>query len=71
MDIIVWQFIISGYVPGTDIQINFDILATFSMSFVLFIILRIIIKHHLIVRREINEIIKKSEKLNRISEISL
>lgn len=66
-----WQFIISGYVPGTDIQINFDILATFSMSFVLFIILRIIIKHHLIVRREINEIIKKSEKLNRISEISL
>jgi hypothetical protein len=67
----VWQFIISGYVPGTDIQINFDILATFSMSFVLFIILRIIIKHHLIVRREINEIIKKSEKLNRISEISL
>ncbi|MDO8265322.1 MAG: hypothetical protein Q7T41_00085 [Candidatus Saccharibacteria bacterium] len=66
-----WQFIISGYVPGTDIQINFDILATFSMSFVLFIIFRIIIKHHLIVRREINEIIKKSENLNRISEISL
>ncbi len=66
-----WQFIISGYVPGTDVQLNFDVLATFAMSFMLFVILRIIVKHHLIVRREINEIIKKSENLQNIYDISL
>ncbi len=44
-----WQFIISGYVPGTEIQITFEIFATFSavtLSFFMFwLLLRQYLKH--------------------------
>ena len=34
-----WQFIVSGYVPGTELQITFDIIATFGCSLIIVYIL--------------------------------
>jgi NO-binding membrane sensor protein with MHYT domain len=28
-----WQFIVSGYIPGTDIQVTFEMFVTFVTAF--------------------------------------
>lgn len=65
-----WQFIISGYIPGTDLQITFDVLATFALTALGVLVLYIAIKHRVQINREINKIISDLEK-QRISDISL
>lgn len=62
-----WQFIISGYVPGTDLQITFDIIATFGAAFVLCLMLWITIKRQLAIRRDINQIMSKFDQIHKIS----
>ena len=42
-----WQFIISGYIPGTDIQVTFENIALLSGGFILCIILGILIKREI------------------------
>ena len=27
-----WQFIVSGYIPGTEVQLSFDIIAMFFLA---------------------------------------
>lgn len=63
-----WQFIISGYVPGTNIQITFELLLTFSLL-VLSIVASIWLFHK--TKTVENEIRSLSAKINRIREISL
>lgn len=65
-----WQFIISGYIPGTDLQITFDVLATFAFSALLALVLITAIKHRVQINKEIKKIIADLEK-QRISDISL
>lgn len=65
-----WQFIISGYIPGTDLQITFDVIATFAFSAFLALVLLTAIKHRVQINKEIKKIILDLEK-QRISDISL
>ena len=62
-----WQFIISGYVPGTDIQITFDIIATFVGVFVASIILWVTLRRQKTIRHEINDMIARVEHFKEIS----
>ena len=65
-----WQFIISGYIPGTDIQITFDIIATFGLSALGALVVLTAIKHRLHINKELKKIITDLER-QRISDISL
>jgi hypothetical protein len=62
-----WQFIISGYVPGTDVQITFDIIATFASIFVFSLLLIFAVEKRIMIKREIAEIIAYMERLKEIS----
>lgn len=48
-----WQFIISGYVPGTDVQISFDILATFVLVTLSVFLIWLLTYEQLYVMREV------------------
>lgn len=65
-----WQFIISGYIPGTDLQITFDVLTTFALTAFLTLVLLTTVKHRVRINKEIKKIIADMEK-QRISDISL
>lgn len=65
-----WQFIISGYIPGTDLQITFDVIATFALSALSALFVLTVIKHRVKINKEIKKIIADIEK-QRISDISL
>jgi hypothetical protein len=65
-----WQFIISGYIPGTDLQITFDVLATFAFSALGALFVLTVIKHRVKINKEIKKIIADLEK-QRITDISL
>ena len=65
-----WQFIISGYIPGTDLQITFDVIATFALSAFTALAILSAIKHRKQINKEIKKIIADIEK-PRISDISL
>jgi hypothetical protein len=43
-----WQFIVSGYIPGTDVQLTFDIFAMFIVSFLSVFITFIVIRRTLL-----------------------
>jgi hypothetical protein len=63
-----WQFIISGYVPGTDVQITFETLMTFSLStFATLLVFSTLQKS----RTAEREILALTAKINRIRKISL
>ena len=65
-----WQFIISGYIPGTDLQITFDVLASFGISALTALALLSVIRHRIQINKEIKKIIADIEK-QRIIDISL
>jgi len=65
-----WQFIISGYIPGTDLQITFDVLASFGVSALTALALLSVIRHRIQINKEIKKIIADIEK-QRIIDISL
>jgi len=65
-----WQFIISGYIPGTDLQITFDVLASFGISALTALALLLVIRHRIQINKEIKKIIADIEK-QRIIDISL
>jgi len=66
----VWQFIISGYLPGTDLQITFDVLATFAGTVIFVLLILTTLKKHKQVNRELRKIITDLEQ-QKIREISL
>lgn len=65
-----WQFIISGYIPGTDLQVTFDVIATFALTAFLTLALLTAVKHRVQINKEIKKIISDMEK-QKISDISL
>ncbi|MCA9346596.1 hypothetical protein KC960_03845 [Candidatus Saccharibacteria bacterium] len=65
-----WDFIITGYFPGTDIQVSFDMIAVFALSFLTTLLLISLAKHHKSFRKEIAFIIQRNNS-ERIREISL
>ena len=65
-----WQFIISGYIPGTELQVTFDVISTFALSTFSVLLLFTVIKHRKQINREINKIIADIEN-QRNSDISI
>jgi hypothetical protein len=63
-----WQFIISGYLPGTDVQITFETLVTFSLSALFTFVAINWFRRNKTVERQL---IALSAKINHIREISL
>ncbi len=62
-----WQFIISGYVPGTELQITFDLIATFSVVFFGTVFLLVVFKRYKTIKQEIEDIVAYMERLKEIS----
>jgi hypothetical protein len=54
-----WQFIILGYVPGTDIQIGFDSLARLLAILTVFYLTMLIIKEKKILKVQFQEVINQ------------
>lgn len=62
-----WQFIISGYVPGTNFQITFDVIINFVIILIGLLIIRTEIKRQLKFHRQITKIINHSDHIQNIS----
>lgn len=54
-----WQFIISGYVPGTDIQITFDTIASIAGLFLVAALLDLLIMQRRSMEQEILRSMRK------------
>jgi hypothetical protein len=54
-----WQFIILGYVPGTDIQIGFDTLARFLAIATLVYLTVLLVKEKKFLKVQFQEIINQ------------
>ena len=50
-----WQFIISGYVPGTDLQLNYEVLATFFLVSGIVLLFILLAQDEKQLRREISK----------------
>ena len=66
-----WQFIVSGYLPGTDIQITFEMLATFFVATASFFLVWAIMRQIEIVRFKTLETPEELSPVNDWSQIAL
>jgi hypothetical protein len=62
-----WQFIVSGYIPGTDIQITFEMIATFFVATTSFFLLWAIMRQIELIRRKT---LQSPEELTQIEDWS-
>ena len=53
-----WQFIISGYIPGTDLQLTYETLATFFLTSSITLLVVLIARDEKKLRTEISEHLK-------------
>ena len=63
-----WQFIISGYIPGTNVQITFDTILIFSLSVSAVLLALTLLRRNQTIQQEILQL---SVKIKRLREISL
>lgn len=64
-----WQFIISGYIPGTTVQITFEIFLLFSLSTASAFALWLLARHYHLTRQDARRLLL--EKIEHIHNISL
>ena len=62
-----WQFLISGYVPGTDFQVTFDTIGTICGILFILVLLRTLLKRQKTVQREIMRTMSDIERFRRLS----
>lgn len=62
-----WQFIISGYVPGTDVQVTFGVIAVFTSTFLGTLSFLGILRRHKTLRADIALIMARLDYFKEIS----
>ncbi len=62
-----WQFIVSGYIPGTDIQVTFDMFASLAGLFACVALVGILIRYRSSFRHDMQNAIAKLERIREIS----
>lgn len=62
-----WQFIISGYVPGTNIQITFDMVALAASIGLLLLLVNSLLQRRIHINRELKELMRRIETIKEIS----
>jgi hypothetical protein len=63
----VWQFLISGYVPGTNFQVTFDTIETIFGILVVIFLLRVLTNRQKTFEREIMRTMSDIERFRRLS----